>query len=127
MRQGEDVGRADESGAELQRDESPAEDRPRHERGPALVEQPTPAPPAADADDDQLLADLLGAARRAANGLSPGHPWKIAAREIAFELSETLDQRDSPPVQLVRPSGRSAFPRRAAEDSRPPAPGHPPE
>lgn len=119
MQQGE-VGRADESWTEQQRDESPAEDRLAiREPGPALVEQPAPSPPL---DDDQLLADLLGAARRAANGLSSGHPWKLGAREIALELSETLDRRDSPLVQLARQPGRQGGPRQADEGSQAPLP-----
>lgn len=100
---GGDAGRAGEGGAEPARvDDFLADDRrPDCRRGPALVEQP-PSPPADNENDDQLLMDLLGAARRAANGLSPGHPWKLGAREIALELSETLDRRDSPPVRLIR-------------------------
>lgn len=121
--QGE-VGRADEGGTEQQqRDESPAEDRlATGEPGPALVEQPVPSPPA---DDDQLLAELLGAARRAANGLSPDHPWKLGAREIALRVSSTLDRRDQPPLRLVRQPERQGGPRQAGEGLQAPPPPAP--
>ena len=108
MRQGEPSERADKSGAGLQqRDDFLAEDRRAESSGsgPAVVEPASPAPHQ-EVDDDELLADLLGAARRAANGLSPDHPWKIGARGIALRLSSTLDRRDQPPLHLVRQPSR---------------------
>jgi len=111
MRQGEAEGLADESGADSQQgsDDFLADSRPaqRSGAGPALVEQPASPAPHNEARDDQLLAEWLGMTRRVGNELSPGHPWKIGARGIALQLSETLDRRDSPPLRITpQPSRR---------------------